>query len=58
MKYKEIIFLQGEEATEVLEILEEEGENAAFQHLLQWKLWRITNNRRKLSFWKYRQIIL
>jgi hypothetical protein len=36
MKYKEVVFLQGEEATEVLEILEEEGENAAFQHLLQW----------------------
>lgn len=35
MKYKEIIFLQGEEATEVLEILEEEGENVAFQYLLQ-----------------------
>jgi len=36
MKYKEIIFLQGEEATEALEILEKEGENAAFQYLLQW----------------------
>ena len=36
MKYKEIIFLQGEEATEPLEILEKEGENAAFQYLLQW----------------------
>ena len=36
MKYSEIVFLQGEEATEALEILEKEGENVAFQYLLQW----------------------
>ena len=34
--YYEIAFVQGEEAREVLEILDREGEAAAMSHLTQW----------------------
>lgn len=37
MKYKEIVFLQGEEAYEPLNIIDEEGEGEAIlNYLLQW----------------------
>ena len=36
MKYENIVFMQGEESEEVLNLLEEEGEEAAFNHLVQW----------------------
>ena len=34
--YGEIIFMQGEEADEALQILNTQGEDAALQHLMQW----------------------
>lgn len=36
MKYARIIFLQGEEANEPLNILDEQGEQATFEYLQQW----------------------
>lgn len=35
-KFQEIVFIQGEEAEEPLNILDNEGESAAFQYLAQW----------------------
>ena len=34
--YEEIIFLQGEEANEALQILEDKGEEGLLKHLMQW----------------------
>lgn len=34
--YYEIVFLQGDEAREALELLDREGETAAMNHLAQW----------------------
>jgi hypothetical protein len=35
-KYQRIVFMQGEEADEALKILDEQGEDAAVEHLAQW----------------------
>ena len=35
-KFQEIVFIQGEEAEEPLNILDSEGESAALQYLAQW----------------------
>lgn len=35
-KFQEIVFIQGEEAEELLEILKSRGESAALQYLVQW----------------------
>ena len=35
-KYEDVVFMQGEEADEALEILRNQGEEAALQHLQQW----------------------
>ncbi len=35
-KYEDVVFMQGEEADEALEILRTQGEEAALQHLMQW----------------------
>lgn len=36
MKYRSIVFAQGDDATEPLGILEDKGELAAIKYLLQW----------------------
>ena len=36
MKYRNIVFVQGEEAEKVLNILDKQGEEAALNYLLQW----------------------
>lgn len=36
MQYETIIFMQGHEALEPLDILKEQGEEAAIEYLLQW----------------------
>jgi len=36
MKYSNIFFIQGEEANEVLDILNNKGEQAAFDQLQEW----------------------
>lgn len=36
MKYQDIVFMQGSEADEALELLSEYGIEATFKHLLQW----------------------
>jgi len=36
--YESIVFMQGEEADEVLDILEEQGEEAAMDFLMQWDM--------------------
>jgi hypothetical protein len=36
MKYREIVFIQGEEANEPLDILNNEGEEKAMEYLQQW----------------------
>lgn len=36
MKYTNIVFMQGEDANETLNILEELGEEATYNHLQQW----------------------
>jgi len=35
-KYEDVVFMQGEEADEALEILNNQGEDAAMQYLMQW----------------------
>jgi len=35
-KYEDVVFMQGEEADEALEILRNQGEEAALQYLMQW----------------------
>ena len=35
-KFQEIVFIQGEEAEEPLEILDKHGESSALQYLKQW----------------------
>ena len=35
-RYEDVVFMQGEEADEALEILRNQGEDAALQHLMQW----------------------
>ena len=35
-KFQEIVFIQGEEAEEPLNLLDNEGESAALQYLAQW----------------------
>jgi len=35
-RYEDVVFIQGEEANEPLDILEEKGENAALEYLQQW----------------------
>jgi len=35
-KYEDVVFMQGEEADEPLEILKTQGEDAAIQYLMQW----------------------
>ena len=37
MAYMEIVFMQGENAEEVLTILEAQGEESAMEFLLQWE---------------------
>jgi hypothetical protein len=36
MRYERIVFAQGEDATEPLEILDRDGEEAAMDYLAQW----------------------
>jgi hypothetical protein len=36
MRVERIVFLQGEEARPVLELLDEQGQGAAVEHLQQW----------------------
>ena len=36
MTYEHVVFMQGNEATETLEILDSQGEQAALDHLVQW----------------------
>ncbi len=35
-KFEDVVFMQGEEADEALEILRNQGEDAALEHLMQW----------------------
>lgn len=36
MEYHDIVFMQGDDATEPLQILDERGEDAAMEYLAQW----------------------
>ena len=54
MKYSNIIFLQGEEANEVINILEKQGEQKAFDYLQQWNYGESpieTNNNQDFTPW-------
>lgn len=36
VKYEQVVFMQGEEADAVLEVLDDQGEEAALEYLAQW----------------------
>lgn len=44
-KWLDIVFMQGDEAQEALGILDNEGERAALDHLLQWDYGDVSEER-------------
>lgn len=37
MKYRSVVFIQGEESDEPFQILHQKGEDSLFEYLLQWE---------------------